>query len=95
VFLDDVRTRAGEETLSETSFETDLGGWAVPGPPEGTENNASDFKREQSAFDESPIIRTPRSMWFTFGLEGVDTEAHRNALLGKALSLLGVKRASG
>ncbi len=90
VFVDDVRTSAGDTTLSETSFETDLGTWAVSGPPAGTENNASDWARSQAAFDEAPVVVTPQSWWFTFGLEGIDTAANRNKVLAAALKELGV-----
>jgi hypothetical protein len=90
VLLDDVRVSAGDEVLSETSFEDGLGVWTVPGPPEGTDFNSSDWTRLRAAFDETPVIQTPDSIWMTFGLEGVDTDENRNALLREALEEFGV-----
>ena len=36
VFLDDVTISADGAPVTETSFEADLGGWTVAGPPEGS-----------------------------------------------------------
>jgi hypothetical protein len=95
VFLDDVRVTAGDETLSQTSFEDGTGAWTIPGPPEGTQVNIVDWQRAQIAFDEANGIRTDDSLWLTFGLEGLSTDAQRQDVLKRALTDLKVLNPAG
>jgi len=47
-FVDDASITSGADTLSETSFETGLDGWTVPGALPGSRGNANDWERAQS-----------------------------------------------
>ena len=85
VFLDDITLPDG----TTTSFETDLGGWQVSGPPEGSGANTNDFiQTDASGFPVGNTIATPRSLLVGFGLEGVSSAAERNAVMGRALGHL-------
>ncbi|GAA4723664.1 M14 family metallopeptidase [Nocardioides endophyticus] len=85
VFLDDVVLPDG----TSTSFETDLGGWQVTGPPEGSGANANNFiQTDASGFPVGNTIATPRSLLVGFGFEGVSTPAERNAVMGRAVDYL-------
>ena len=85
VFLDDITLPDG----TSTSFESGLDGWAVTGPPEGSAPNANNFiETDASGFPVGNAIATPHSLLFEFGLEGVSTEAERNAVMARALEEL-------
>jgi len=87
VFVDDTRLTVGGTTTSE-GFETGLGAWSVPGAPEGSPGNASDFRRAQTLV--GPAVATPDSVLLGFGVEQVADPAEREALLGAAVrSLVG------
>jgi hypothetical protein len=85
VFIDDITLPDG----SSTSFETGLDGWAITGSPEGSAPNVNDFIRtDASGFPVGNAIATPHSLLLGFGLEGVSTEAERNAVMGRVLDHL-------
>jgi hypothetical protein len=85
VFIDDIALPDG----TSTSFETGLDGWAITGSPEGSAPNVNDFIRtDASGFPVGNAIATPHSLLLGFGLEGVSTEAERNAVMGRALGHL-------
>ncbi|HEX5994599.1 MAG TPA: M14 family zinc carboxypeptidase [Jiangellales bacterium] len=85
VFLDDITLPDG----TSTSFEAGLDGWTVTGPPEGTASNVNNFTRtDASGFPVGNAIATPHSLLLGFGLEGVSTEAERNAVMGRVLDHL-------
>ena len=72
VFLDDVRVVGRTAHRSaETSFETDLGGWTVAGPPAGSATSTTDWARTQTAFDEGGVVVTRDTVYTGFGLEGL------------------------
>jgi Zinc carboxypeptidase len=87
VFVDDITEPDG----TATSFEDGLGGWAIGGPPPGSGPNSSDWARTGAAgFPEGAVVGTERSMLLGFGLEQVDTDANRAAIIGRAMQgLLG------
>lgn len=86
VFVDDVTVTTGD---GSTSFETDLGGWEVPGAPEGSAPNANDYIRTTAAgFPEAAVVATPGSLYAGFGLEGIETAAERAAVMDRALEHL-------
>ena len=60
IFLDDAKVTADGATVTETSFEPDLGGWTVAGPPAGSAAAANDWTRTQTAFDEGAGV-SPRT----------------------------------
>ncbi|WP_211288035.1 M14 family metallopeptidase [Mumia flava] len=71
VWIDDASVTVDGATVAETSFETDLGGWEVPGAPEGSGGNANDWERAQASVDEGAVITTPDTAMYGFGLEGL------------------------
>ena len=84
VFVDDVRIAADGAEVAATSFETDLGGFAVPGPPPGSDPNASDWTRTQLGFEEGAVVTTRDSVYTGFGFEGL-APAQRDDLVRRAL----------
>lgn len=71
VFLDDARVIVDNATVSDTSFETDLGDWALAGPPPGSAETAEDWSRSQQAFEEGSAVVTADTVYLGFGLEGL------------------------
>jgi hypothetical protein len=71
VFVDNVRVGADGATVASTSFESDLGGWAVPGSPAGSAPNNADWVRTQLGFEEGAVVVTDDSVYTGFGLEGL------------------------
>ena len=85
-FVDDITVSTGEGT---TSFEGDTGGWTVAGPPPGTAPNANDWTFTTAAgFPEGAAIKTDRTIYLGFGLEGVTGAADRATLMGRAMDYL-------
>ena len=85
VFIDDVVLPDG----TSTSFETDMGGWDITGPPEGSGPNANNWLlSDASSFPVGNAISTPHSLLLGFGLEGVSTAAERNEVMGRVLDHL-------
>jgi len=92
-FVDTVQM-PGEDVVE--SFETGLGAWDVTGPPEGSDPNFNDWVRsEDLGFEEGGIVSmTPPetnfvTLYFGFGLEGVDGAAARSDLMDRSLDFLG------
>jgi hypothetical protein len=84
VFVDDITLPDG----TSTSFETGLDGWAI-GEPAGSAPNSNNFVRtDASGFPVGNAIATPHSLLLGFGLEGVSTEAERNAVMDRVLEHL-------
>ncbi len=74
---------------TSTSFETGLDGWAITGAPAGSGPNGNDFIRtDASGFPVGNAIATPDTLLLGFGLEGVSTEAERDAVMGRVLDHL-------
>jgi hypothetical protein len=73
-----------------TSFEGgDTGGWQVPGPPPGTAPNGNDWTFTTAAgFPEGAAIKTDRTIYLGFGLEGVNGAGNRAALMSRAMDYL-------
>jgi hypothetical protein len=85
VFVDDVTLPDG----TSTSFETGLDGWTISGAPSGSAPNGNDFIRtDATGFPVGNVISTPDTLLLGFGLEGVSTEAERNAVVGRMLDHL-------
>ncbi len=93
VFVDDVKVSADGATLTETSFEDGLGGWDVPGAPEGSTGNANDWIQTESVgYVEGPGVATADTLYWGFGLEGVTGASTRGTLVKDALRYLGAAR---
>ncbi|WP_027644274.1 M14 family metallopeptidase [Salinispora oceanensis] len=71
VFLDDARVIVDGATVSDTSFETDLGDWALAGPPPGSAETTENWGRSQQAFAEGSAVVTADTVYLGFGLEGL------------------------
>ncbi|GAB3141700.1 M14 family metallopeptidase [Micromonospora sonneratiae] len=92
LFLDDVRVVVGGATVAETSFEADLGGWTVTGPPAGSAPGANDWSRSQQAFEEGAAVLTPDTVYLGFGLEGLAPAARDDLVARSMRHLLGTGR---
>jgi hypothetical protein len=93
VWLDDVTVTADGATLSETSFESDLDGWTVAGPPEGTARALNDWARSDQSLDDGAGVTTKNTVYFGFGAEGATTQAMRTDLVKRAMAhLLGNRK---
>ncbi|MGR2751849.1 M14 family zinc carboxypeptidase [Agromyces arachidis] len=86
VFFDDISVTTGEGT---TSFESDLGGWEITGPPEGSSPNPNNFIRTTAGgFPEGAIVATPGSLFAGFGFEGISDAATRADWMARAMDYL-------
>ncbi|MGW5192470.1 M14 family zinc carboxypeptidase [Kribbella sp. NPDC004138] len=85
-FVDDTTVTAG--TTVTTSFETDLGGWTVAGPPPGSAANPNDWIRTTTAFVEGAGVSTPDTVYLGFGAEGLTTQAMRTDLVQRSMAHL-------
>jgi len=85
VFIDDTAVSTG----ASTSFEADLGGWSVTGPPAGSAPNGNNFVRTTAAgFPEGATITTNDTIYLGFGFEGISTPAARAAVMRRATDYL-------
>ncbi|WP_025618412.1 M14 family metallopeptidase [Salinispora cortesiana] len=71
VFLDDARVIVDGSTVSDTSFETDLGDWTLADPPPGSTETTENWGRSQQAFAEGSAVVTADTVYLGFGLEGL------------------------
>jgi hypothetical protein len=88
VFVDDAKVTSGGATISDTSFETDLGAWTVSGPAEGSAPAANDWARSQTAFEEGSGVVTDDTVYLGFGVEGLTTDAARTDFIKRAMKHL-------
>ena len=93
VFLDDVSVTADGAVVTETSFEADLGGWTVAGPPEGSAPNINDWARSQLAYEEGAVTATTDTIYTGFGLEGLSAEK-RADFVTRSMDTCSARRAS-
>ena len=87
VFLDDVAVSVDGAPVAETSFEADLGGWALAGPPVGSAPNPNDWARSQLAYEEGAVTITTDTVYTGFGLEGLSAE-ERNEFVTRSMEHL-------
>jgi hypothetical protein len=99
VFVDDTAISADGATTDQTSFEDGLGGWTVAGAPtdpadptQDSPGNANDWIQSASVgYVDGPGVATKDTLYWGFGLEGVDGAANRATLLKDALTYLGAR----
>jgi hypothetical protein len=85
VFIDDVTLPDG----SSTSFESDLGGWTVAGPPAGSAPNGTDYVRTTAAgFPEGAVVATDDTVYMGFGFEGITDATTRNDVMDRVMKYL-------
>ncbi len=87
-FVDDPRVLADGQEVASTSFETGLDGWTVSGPPPGSDQNANDWERSQSAFDEGAGVTTDDTVFVGFGAEGLRTRSMRKDFVERSMAHL-------
>ncbi|MBF8186584.1 immune inhibitor A [Nonomuraea sp. K274] len=85
VFLDDFAVTLDGAVAEETSFESDLGGWAVGTPPEGTSPSINDWFRTDQVFEEGGGIVTKDTVYLGFGAESVTDQATRTDLIKRSM----------
>ncbi len=87
VFVDQLVATANGQPVAQTGFEDEAqGGWTVPGAPEGTDANTGDWTRSTSiGLEDGPGIRTGHSLYYGFGLEGVQGADTRSRLARDAV----------
>jgi hypothetical protein len=89
LFLDDVSVSADGALVAETSFETDLGGWRVVEPPEGSAPNPNNWARSQLAYEEGAVAATADTIYTGFGLEGLSAAERADFVTRSMQHLLG------
>ncbi|MGH3648556.1 MAG: zinc carboxypeptidase, partial [Micromonosporaceae bacterium] len=87
-FLDDTTVIVDGAPVAETSFESDLGGWAVPGAPAGSPGNGNDWVRSTAAFEEGAGVVTEDTVYVGFGIEGLTTAEQRNSFVKRSMQHL-------
>ncbi|KAF2414531.1 hypothetical protein B1729_04700 [Microbacterium sp. B35-04] len=75
----------GTATEAE-GFESGTGAWTVPGAPETSPGNASDFTRYDAEGPFYSATATPATLLFGFGLEQLDSDAARAEVVGRILA---------
>jgi hypothetical protein len=88
VFIDDTVVTVDAAIVSQTSFETGLGDWSVPGAPPGSVANTNDWERVGVLFEIASIVSTEDTLLFGFGFEAVNTQADRNEVMHRSLEHL-------
>jgi bacillopeptidase F (M6 metalloprotease family) len=89
MLVDDTAVHVNGVTTAATSFETDEGGWEIPGAhPEGPSTNLNDWKRSQRIFEDAAVTKTRFGLDFGFGLEGVNGAANRADLMKRTVNYL-------
>jgi len=93
VFLDDAVITLDGAPAEETSFESDLGGWTVGPPPEGTAPSINNWARTDQVFEEGAGIVTRDTVYLGFGAESLTTQETRTDLVKRSMRhLLGERR---
>jgi hypothetical protein len=90
MLVDDTTVTVDGATAAQTSFESDTGGWTVPGaPPEGPATNLNDWIRSgKIPFEDAAVTQTQFRLLFGFGFEGVNGDAGRNELMRRTVDYL-------
>ncbi|MFG2342772.1 M14 family metallopeptidase [Streptomyces phaeochromogenes] len=88
VLADNASVVIGGTAGQTDGFETSLGAWSVPGPPEGSPAVVNDWGLSGELFKTYGAVTTRDTVLLGFGLEHVTAAADRTALLGKALAAL-------
>jgi Zinc carboxypeptidase len=89
MLVDDTTVTVGGQQVAQTSFETDLGGWTVPGAhPVGPSSNLNDWIRSQRIFEDAAVTKSQFGLFFGFGFEGVDGAQNRADLMRRTVNYL-------
>ncbi|MFI6711008.1 M14 family zinc carboxypeptidase [Nonomuraea sp. NPDC050478] len=88
IFVDDAVVTLDGATAEETSFESDLGGWTVADPPEGTSASVNNWTRTDQVFEEGAGITTRDTVYLGFGAESLLDQATRTDLVKRSMAHL-------
>ena len=89
MLVDDTRITVDGVVTHQTDFETDTGGWEIPGAhPEGPSSNLNDWIRSQRIFEDAAVTKSQFGLMFGFGFEGVDRAENRRELMERTLGYL-------
>jgi Zinc carboxypeptidase len=89
MLVDDTTVTVGGAPVAQTSFETDMGGWTVPGAhPAGPSSNLNDWIRSQRIFEDAAVTKSEFGLFFGFGFEGVDGAENRAELMRRTVNYL-------
>jgi hypothetical protein len=89
MLVDDTTVTVGGAPVAQTSFETDMGGWSVPGAhPAGPSSNLNDWIRSQRIFEDAAVTKSDFGLFFGFGFEGVDGAENRAELMRRTVDYL-------
>lgn len=88
LIVDDTKLVTVASESDAEGFEEGLGAWSVPGAPETSPGNASDFVRTNGLGGIVSAVTTPDTVMLGFGLEQLATDADRAAVAGRMLSHL-------
>ena len=86
VWVDDTVVTLDGSPVAQTSFEADMGGWAVGPPPAGTVSTANGWHRTGKEFEEGPVVGTTDSVYAGFGFEGISGAGNRATFMGRRCS---------
>jgi zinc carboxypeptidase/immune inhibitor InhA-like protein len=88
--VDDTTVTVDGQPVAQTSFETDMGGWSVPGAhPAGPSTNLNDWiQSERIPFEDASVTKSDFGLFFGFGFEGVDTLDNRVELMRRTVDYL-------
>ena len=88
VIVDDTRLTTVAGPSEAEGFEDGLGAWAVLDAPEGSPGNTSAFEVTRALGGITAAIATADTVMFGFGLEQLETDKARTAIVGATLAFL-------
>ena len=89
VFVDDTVTTVDGAVVDETGFEDGPGAWTVPGPPDSSPGNATDWVVGPALFDiPAAAVTTEDTVTLGFGFEAIATADERAGVMGAVLDFL-------
>ena len=89
VFLDDTALTVDGDEVDANGFEDSLGSWSVPGAPEGSPGNATDWERSSDLFGPpAAVVSTEDTVTFGFGLEAIASPDVRVSVVRRVLEHL-------
>ena len=91
VMIDDTRLVVGGTVVDSEGFEAGFGAWTVPGAPAGSPGNTGDWVISEGLGGDVTTagVATEDSVTFGFGLEQLESDAARAAIVGAVLELFG------
>jgi hypothetical protein len=88
LIVDDTRLVTTSGVSEAEGFETGLGAWTVPGAPEGSPGNVTDFERTRGLGGIVAGVATPDTVMLGFGLEQLASADERAVAVGRLVDHL-------